>query len=59
MYYSGIDLHKDNCFITTIDDAGTVTKQSKVPNNDHAILNYFFTLSRDHKAVVESTSNCY
>jgi len=59
MYYSGIDLHKDNCFITTIDDAGTVIKQSKVPNTDLAILNYFFDLGKDHRAVVESTSNWY
>jgi transposase len=59
MYYSGIDLHKDNCFITTLDDAGTVTKQSKVSNTDLAILNYFFDLGKDHRAVVESTSNWY
>jgi transposase len=59
MYYSGIDLHKDMCVITTLDESGTIIKQSKVPNNDHAILNYFFSLGRDHKAVVESTSNWY
>ena len=59
MYYSGIDLHKDMCFITTINDSGLIVKQSKLPNNDHAILNYFFSLGSDHKAVVESTSNWY
>jgi len=59
MYYSGIDLHKDNCFITTIDGAGTVIKQSKLTNTDPAILNYFFDLGIDHRAVVESTSNWY
>jgi len=59
MYYSGIDLHKDMSFITTIDDSGLIVKQSKLPNNDAAILNYFFSLGKDHKAVVESTSNWY
>ncbi len=60
MYYSGIDLHKDMCFITTIDESGyDCSKQSKVPNDDHAILNYFFSLGKDHRAVVESTSNWY
>jgi len=24
MYYSGIDLHSDNCYITTVDDTGAV-----------------------------------
>ena len=59
MYYSGIDLHKDMCFITTINGAGMIIKQSKVPNDDHAILNYFFSLGDNHCAVVESTSNWY
>ena len=59
MYYSGIDLHKDMCFITTIDESGMMLKQSKVPNDEHAILNYFFSLGKEHRTVVESTSNWY
>ena len=59
MYYSGIDLHKDMSFITAIDETGAIIKQSKVPNVDHAILNYLFSLGTDHKAGVESTSNWY
>jgi len=59
MYYSGIDLHKDMCFISTIDDSGVIVKQSKVPNTDLAILNHFFDIGKDHRAVVESTSNWY
>jgi transposase len=59
MYYSGIDLHKDMSFITTIDDSGSVVKQSKLPNEEYAILNYFFSQGSNHKAVVESTSNWY
>ena len=59
MYYSGIDLHKDMSFITTINDTGMIVKQSKVSNNDHAILNYFKSIGSDHQTVVESTSNWY
>jgi transposase len=59
MYYSGIDLHKDMCFITTINGDGSIIKQSKLPNNEFAILNYFFSIGKDHQTVVESTSNWY
>ena len=59
MYYSGIDLHKDMSFITTINDAGIIVKQSKVSNNDFAILNYFASIGSTHQTVVESTSNWY
>lgn len=59
MYYSGIDLHKDNCFITTINDAGDVVAQERVPNLPEALLAYFARIGSDHKAVVESTSGWY
>jgi transposase len=59
MYYSGIDLHKNNCYITTINKDGTIIKQSKLPNDEHVILDYFFSIGNIHKAVVESTSNWY
>lgn len=59
MFYSGIDLHKDNCFITTIDNDGMIVKQSKLPNDEYVLLNYFFSIGNVHKAVVESTSNWY
>jgi len=59
MFYSGIDLHKNNCFITTINRDGTIIKQSKLPNEESVILNYFFSIGNIHKAVVESTSNWY
>ena len=49
MLYSGIDLYKDMCFISTIDESGIMLKQSKVPNDEHAILNYF---SRWAKSIV-------
>jgi transposase len=59
MFYSGIDLHKDMSFITTISPSGQVLKQSKLPNTDYAIQNYFSQFAIQHKAVVESTSNWY
>jgi transposase len=59
MFYSGIDLHKNNCFITSIDKDGLIVRQAKLPNEEHVILNYFFSIGNIHKAVVESTSNWY
>jgi transposase len=59
MFYSGIDLHKNNCFITTIKKDGIIVKQAKLPNDEYVILNYFFSIGNIHKAVVESTSNWY
>ena len=46
-------------FIIAIVESGSVVKQSKLPNEEYAILNYFFSQGRNHKAVVESTSNWY
>ena len=51
MYYSGIDLHKDNCFITTINDAGGLVQQERVANVPEAVLAYFARLGSDHQAV--------
>jgi len=59
MYYSGIDLHSDNCYITTINDDGLVVKQQRVENNDDLVLNYFHSLPGSHQAVVESTTGWY
>ena len=41
MYYSGIDLHSDNCYITTLNDDGSVVKQQRVENIDEQILVYY------------------
>jgi len=35
MDFSGIDLHKDNAFIATIDAAGQVIAQRRVPCETH------------------------
>jgi len=59
MFYSGIDLHKDNCLITTINKEGFIINQDRVKNTDHDILNYFLSQNGPHKAVVESTANWY
>jgi len=59
MYYSGIDLHTDNCYITTLDQGGTVVKQERITNAAELVLNYFGSIRGPHKAVVESTSGWY
>ncbi len=59
MFYSGIDLHKDNCFITTINDVGEVVQQERVPNAPDAILSYFAKIGSEHQTVVESTMGWY
>jgi transposase len=59
MYYSGIDLHTDNSYITTQDDTGSVVKQERTDNVEQDILAYFGSLPGPHIAVVESTSGWY
>lgn len=59
MFYSGIDLHKDNCFITTINDTGDQVKQQRVPNVPATILAYFSSMGGPHRAVVECTAGWY
>ena len=59
MYYSGIDLHSDNWYITTIDENGAVVKQQRLENIDNAVLEYFHCLPGAHQAVVESTTGWY
>jgi len=59
MFYSGIDLHKDNCVISTVNQQGEMIKQEKLANHNNSIIRYFDQLGKSHKAVVESTSNWY
>ena len=59
MFYSGIDLHKDMCVISTLNQDGEMIKQSKVPNHNTAIIRYFNEIGKPHRAVVECTSNWY
>jgi|GEM_PF-1991866 len=59
MYYFGIDLHWDNCYITTVDDAGAIVKQQRVVNSPEMLLNYFRSMDGPHRSVVESTMGWY
>jgi len=59
MFYSGIDLHRDNSMITTINDSGTIINQQKLPNDQVSLLNYFLSMGNEHRAVVEATANWY
>ena len=59
MYYSGIDLHTDNCYISTVNDEGKLVKHGRVENEERQLLAYFADLSGPHAAVVESTSGWY
>ncbi len=59
MFYSGIDLHKDMCVISTVNQKGDMISQSKLPNHNISIIRYFNEIGKQHKAVVESTSNWY
>ena len=59
MFYSGIDLHRDNCFLTTVDSNGTLVKQERLPNVPESILAYFHSLDGPHIAVVECTAGWY
>lgn len=59
MFYSGMDQHKRDSFITTYGPDGEVVKQMRVPNSALAIQRYFSQLPGPHKAVVESTGSWY
>jgi len=38
MYYTGIDLHKRTCFITTIDESGKIVIRANLEHHVEAIL---------------------
>ena len=59
MYYSGIDLHRDTCFITTLDDSGRKVKAKNLPTDPEQIQQYFARLPGEHRAVVECTTGWY
>ena len=59
MYYSGIDLHKDNSYITTLNSKGRIIKQERIFNDKSLIIEYFTSIGKGHKAVVETTSSWY
>ena len=60
MLHSGIDKHKANCLITTVNDCGDVVKEAGVRNPVDAVSAYFrFFGTEPHRAVVESTTGWY
>jgi transposase len=59
MLYTGIDLHKEFSVFTTVDEMGKTIKQEKIYNNPDKILNYFWSLEDQHKAVCECTIGWY
>ncbi len=59
MFYSGIDQHKRDSYITTYGPESTIVKQKRVPNSPLLIRRYFAQFPGPHKAVVESTGSWY
>lgn len=59
MFYSGIDQHKRDSFITTYDADGVRVKQARVPNTPLRIQQYFAQFPGPHRAVVEATGSWY
>ena len=58
-YFSGIDLHKQTSFITTVDENGQVVKQQQLQNHREALKAYCTVQPGAHRAVVESTTGWY
>ena len=59
MFFTGIDLHKAFVYLTTVDGNGKIVKQEKIYNDPMKILNYFWSIPGNHRAVVESTIGWY
>lgn len=59
MYHSGIDLHKDNSYFTTLNDDGIIVGQKKIDNNESLILDYIKSFNGMHAAAIETTSSWY
>ncbi len=60
MLYTGIDKHKDNSFLTTVNDGGIVVKQERVKNTATVFTAYFRAFGDElHRAVIESTTGWY
>ena len=59
MLHSGIDLHKRDLVINTVDAAGVAVKTGTVPATRAAVTAYFRALGSEPRAVVESTASWY
>ena len=59
MYYSGIDQHKRDSYVTTYGPDGNIVNQARLPNTRLQFERYFAQLPGPHQAVVESTGSWY
>jgi hypothetical protein len=59
MLTHGIDLHKRDLVIATVDAEGVEVGQKRVRAREADVLRYFSTLSGPHRAMVESTGSGY
>ena len=59
MLHSGIDLHKRDLVIATVDSDGRHVREARLPTTRAAVASYFAALPGPHRAVVDSTSNWY
>ncbi|MDR3643304.1 MAG: IS110 family transposase [Candidatus Doudnabacteria bacterium] len=55
--YIGVDLHKKTCYMTVMDQAGVVSKQTEIKNDKESIEKFFNNYPNDAKVAVESTMN--
>ena len=62
MLHTGIDLHKRDLTVTTVDAAGQLVKTARLRTTRAAVTGYFAALGAEpseQRAVVESTSTWY
>ena len=59
MLHSGVDLHKNDLVIGTLDSAGVLLEQRRLRTHRSAVAAYFRTHPGPHRAVVESTASWY
>jgi hypothetical protein len=59
MLYSGIDLHKKDLVIDTLDASGTVVAHQRIRALRPLVAHYFRSLPGPHRATVESTASWY
>lgn len=59
MLHSGIDLHKNDLVIGTLDSAGVLVRQKRLRTQRPVVAAYFHSLPGPHRAVVESTASWY
>ena len=58
-YYVGIDLHKQYCTVTVLDEAGNELDQRNIPNDAEDFTIYFKQWEGKIKAALEATYNWY